>query len=449
MRRISAAIVCTALCANVPLASSVGASDQGEGFAIVGGRILDERGEFLSDVRVRATSRGMDPNDQDKLVVAETTSGKDGRYEVRVPLKEKTAAVDVEASKPGFRSTDGVIQMGGAIASVLLSQDKRTAASFVLRPALYVSGTVVDEQGDPVAGVSIVPVLKGDADEYVGFTTSDRDGRFELFEFPPRPSGVLDLLVRAEVSFQSAGFLPKTIGDLYAVEDDALRQVKVVLPAGRFVAGRLLDAAGNPVSATLIEVVFDDPALRQATLTDDEGRFKITGLASGEATLRSHAIGLRQKTVLPLTLDRDHDDMELRLKPYQLMHEPTPVEVLGVTVCDVTPELQDIYDLDTAQGVLVLGLGEAASPLRLDNLAVGDCFTVVDFTSVTNVRDFIERLLASARKTSIKPTATYDLQVLFKARRVEFDGQDASRIELTENDVDALRTTLAALKASP
>ena len=125
------------------------------------------------------------------------------------------------------------------------------------------------------------------------------------------------------------------------------------------------------------------------------------------------------------------------MEPYRLTKEPQRTAVLGLSLCDVTPELKEIYDLDSAQGSLVVDLGEGLSPLRIHGLAAGDCFCVVSSTRVRNVRDFIELLLASARKTDQAPDATYSTQVFFKKRRANFDGEDGGRIVLSDQDLDS------------
>jgi hypothetical protein len=128
--------------------------------AVVSGRVIDEQGEFLRDVRIQITRLPIahaedDIESVDDEVVAEAKTGKDGRYEVRVPVAGKAAGFQVQASKPGYRSCDAIGRYGGAISWVGLRPGHQQGASFVLRPGLYVAGIVVDEQGSPLGGVHI------------------------------------------------------------------------------------------------------------------------------------------------------------------------------------------------------------------------------------------------------------------------------------------------------
>jgi hypothetical protein len=252
-----------------------------------------------------------------------------------------------------------------------------------------------------------------------------------------------------KLTFELGGFLPKKIDDLYSLDDQSLKNLRVELSKGSTVSGRLFDAAGNPMPATLVEILVGEKRFRQAAITDEAGRFRITGLPPGNAVLRAHAIPVRQKARKSLVLDGDFNDFDLRMEPYRLTAEPKRAVVLGLTLCDVTPELKDIYDFDAAQGALVVDLGKEPSPLRLNGLAAGDCFCVVGFARVRNVRDFVERLIADARKPSQEPDSEYSTQVFFKSRRTDFDGEDGGLIMLTNQDLDSLRKVLSDLKAKP
>ena len=103
--------------------------------ATISGRVIDERGEYLPGARIRVTRRDEgNPEWQVERILGEGTTGDDGRYLVRVPAGEEPVLVQVEATKPGFRSCDAIGRVGGAYTNVFSSAGAKAGASFVLRP---------------------------------------------------------------------------------------------------------------------------------------------------------------------------------------------------------------------------------------------------------------------------------------------------------------------------
>ena len=57
--------------------------------------------------------------------------------------------------KPGYRRLVGTLMAGGDAKSVEVAPGTAAEASLILRPALYFTGIVVDEQGKPIPAVKI------------------------------------------------------------------------------------------------------------------------------------------------------------------------------------------------------------------------------------------------------------------------------------------------------
>ena len=230
-----------------------------------------------------------------------------------MPVAGKAAGFQVQASKPGYRSCDAIGRYGGAISWFGLRPGHQQGASFVLRPGLYVAGIVVDEQGSPLGGVHID---SGSTDEYyIGPAQSDRNGRFEIFELPPRPPNFLAVKGPPELTFELPGFWSKKIDALYGLDDETLRNLRIELQRGKTVSGRLLDAAGKPVPTTLVEILAGKNRIRRTKVTDNAGCFQVAGLPRGEALLRAHAISIRQKARMSLVVDRDLDGVICEWNP--------------------------------------------------------------------------------------------------------------------------------------
>jgi carboxypeptidase family protein len=152
----------------------------------------------------------------------------------------------------------------------------------VLSAGITASGTVADEEGQPIAGAEVTlvaPVGQGDAR-----ATSDKEGRFELRHLEP---GTCDLLVRARG---------------YA----RLHRMDVEIPAGApavdlgrltldhdvAIEGRVTDTRGTPLAGAEVRLVTNDPAAeiwQRATgeifeeqRTGPAGRFRAGGLQRGQ-----------------------------------------------------------------------------------------------------------------------------------------------------------------------
>ena len=126
--------------------------------ATLRGRVTDEAGAPLADVRVRiaipATDmRFVDVSTPHKRL--ETTTDARGEYRLEVPGLNERTTVSLDAMKPSYRRLVGTLMSGGDPKSVEVGPGAEAEASLILRPALYVAGKVVNEQGRPIPAAEI------------------------------------------------------------------------------------------------------------------------------------------------------------------------------------------------------------------------------------------------------------------------------------------------------
>jgi uncharacterized GH25 family protein len=154
-------------------------------------------------------------------------------------------------------------------------------AALTLVPGAKVSGTVVDEQGKPVAGARVVYSGASDwmqqADDRRDAVVSGADG---AFAFPALPAGSFRLLA-------SHDDLAPGTSTLITLDGKTERTgVTITMAAGAVIRGRVIDAAKQPVASARVRVGLALRSMivappRQA-FTDDKGAFEIRGMPRRE-----------------------------------------------------------------------------------------------------------------------------------------------------------------------
>lgn len=167
----------------------------------------------------------------------------------------------------------------------------------VLRSGVLVRGRVVDEQGEPVAGILVglegpsgdggaagARLAPGVSGLLLGRTTRCDDlGRFAFADLAPGSyeigalrEGTRD---RPRRAFEVADGAPPV----------APGPIELVVPSGLAIAGRVVDRAGVPVAANVSVDPVDPSVTTTADVeTDDAGEFVASGLAAGEYSLTAY-----------------------------------------------------------------------------------------------------------------------------------------------------------------
>ena len=200
-------------------------------------------------------------------------------------LEESAAAGDVQGAAAGY---------------FLAGTETGTAGSALptlrFEPAPPVTGTVVDEQGHPVAGalVRILPVSYDKDREWPRvWTRATGDFRF---------GGQIALGV-GQIAVRQPGFAPASLSPV-PLPSSGLR---IVLRRGTTATGRVVDEAGRPAAGAVVELVrSNEESLGRAAVMED-GSFSLPHLPPGHAELRIERPGAapfrRRQIDVPDALD--------------------------------------------------------------------------------------------------------------------------------------------------
>lgn len=154
-------------------------------------------------------------------------------------------------------------------------------AALTLVPGAQVSGTVVDDQGKPVAGARVVYSGASDwvqqADDRRDAVVSGPDG---AFAFSGLPAGSFRLLATHDDLAPGSSTLITLDGKTERTG------VTITMAAGAVIRGRVIDAAKQPVASARVRVGLALRSMivappRQA-FTDDKGHFEIRGMPRRE-----------------------------------------------------------------------------------------------------------------------------------------------------------------------
>ncbi|MGD8860176.1 MAG: carboxypeptidase regulatory-like domain-containing protein [Myxococcales bacterium] len=300
--------------------------------ATLRGRVYDAAtGEGLADASVRVLEDAL------TAIPVELSTDAEGRFEVG-GLRALPHRVSVAA--PGYVTQTGMSLSPGAPDGQEVPQE----VPIPMRQAAVISGRVLDEAGDPVAGAelevigttdvggplqlseaatrfqldllatrappdAVGAVLAGDnlgvtrgpvprvplrGSVAVGREAGDsapgaapvglRTGADGRFEIPGVPPGRVQILARRD------GFAPGRSAVHAVVAGTTLQDVEIVLPEGGVVAGRVLDADGYPVEGVRMSLQVEGEPLSRVTLSDSDGAFELSSVR-GKCVLTAHRPG--------------------------------------------------------------------------------------------------------------------------------------------------------------
>jgi uncharacterized GH25 family protein len=419
-------------CGDDPGKASKAAS--GQEAAVISGRVTDEAGAPLPDVRVSVVSVG-DPETRtddisalSKQRVARSDAKGDFRLEVLGITKR--AIILIDAVKPGYRSLRGPLAARGDTKRFEVVPGTQAEAALALKRALYFAGVVVDEHGKPIPGVTIAAEAHSPgATVGIERAESRADGSFELFDYPEIPVVLRGAAAKGVVEFSHPDYIHREIDDVYTVERKQRGSLRVVLSTGHNVTGRVLDNAGKPVTNAMIRAVRKDGTHRKATMTDASGSFALRGVSGGLIMLTARAPEIRQQTYMPITVKGDKLDLEVRLKPIELPANLMTYPVLGMRLADVTPELRSTYDLFGESGALIIDPGKGSDRLRIGHLVEGFTFFLVGRTRIGSVSEFVSQLVA---ETAGQVGDVFTVRIGYNFSAVYVDGARTATLKFTK-----------------
>jgi protocatechuate 3,4-dioxygenase beta subunit len=229
----------------------------------ISGHVITAAGEALRNVTVVASAERM--NDWEKSAESETlrfwtrTDSLGGYSFDGLPEGEYSIRV---SSQPPYRAARIIARSGVDYADLVVRQNA----------ALIVAGTVVAEDGQPLEGVTVLPVLLGQAS-----VLTDDGGRFEL------PVSMDPELRSVALRFQRPGYReatrkapvqPLNRATPMLAQSAEIKQVMMPVDIWTSLRGTVTDTAGKPMPGRSIELRPLSAKQTYRTTTDREGQFK-------------------------------------------------------------------------------------------------------------------------------------------------------------------------------
>jgi hypothetical protein len=418
--------------------------------AILRGRVQNEFGAPLEGVVVRVAVPAADMRFVGPGVGPaqfETISDANGEYRLDVAGIDKPTNVSLEAIKAGYSRLSGTLMRGGNAPRPVLPPGGTVEANLKLDLALYFKGIVVDENDQPIPGVQIAANANSNRGSGgVERTQSDQSGQFELFNYSLTPFTMNFESTKGVVSFVHPDYIGARIEDVYAIAADERSQMRMVMGTGYKLSGVVRDASGKAVPKVMVRATSRTGGYnRKAVLTDSDGKFMLPGLSAGSTVLNTRSLGLLQKVEFPIAVDRDRDDLDLRLQPMVIPANLATTNVLGMKLTDATAELRAAYDISGNGGALILDPGPSSDRLQIGKLEHGYTFWMVGNQRVTSVREFVERILAEAE---VQDPNRYSIRVVYSLSTLAFDGTNTQYLKLKKEDIEQVKIALEGLTAT-
>lgn len=200
-------------------------------------------------------------------------TGADGSFRLTVPGGARGVWIETAAAGHFAAQRSSIPKISGPV-------------TLTLDPASALSGIVVDSAGRPVAGALVQPLPRPRRSLAGEGTVSTRsDGRFRLTGLVPQGTYRLEVtgpgIVRASATARTVA------------PGKPSPEIRIVLPEGRTVFGRIEDEAGHPVAGapvlmSLQVATWPDGILEPAeAVSDAAGRFEIRSLSPGSYSLHA------------------------------------------------------------------------------------------------------------------------------------------------------------------
>lgn len=236
------------------------------------GSVVDHLGGPVASAEVDVRS--------DQGFTASTTTGADGRFTLSgLPTIVGNFTIAVSGVAQGCSERGGLSDPLTPLPGATLDVGAVPLAAPAGVQTTTVTGVVVDEDGQPVAGVTVNVFSSDFGDETVA--TSGADGSFTVLNFPARIWGVSAV---AGAMFPT-GQLVGAVGSVDAIPNGTSDLGAIIVdpydPAGDpgpSFTGRVVDTDGNPVAG--VRVSANAQFIFTTTTTEADGTFLLTGLPS-------------------------------------------------------------------------------------------------------------------------------------------------------------------------
>jgi protocatechuate 3,4-dioxygenase beta subunit len=253
----------------------------------ISGTVLLSNGSPAAEAGISLAKMEIGESPFSQVLISSTTADKNGNYTISI---HNYPVVFIKASYPGYASLTAVAGSATSRRSAPVSGGKQDVIiNFILPPASYVKGIVVDEKDEPIEGVSMTFLFQDRQNEkYTQETTStNKQGRFEFLNIPPGK------IMLGAASLDRA----PTISEFTAPADNIILK----LPrATASLSGRVFHKiTGEPVTSATVRLVYSQAKLKMLMkmpenkiLTDSTGFFSFDRLASGQYFIKAEKEGL-------------------------------------------------------------------------------------------------------------------------------------------------------------
>jgi uncharacterized GH25 family protein len=243
----------------------------------VEGRVVDPQGRPVPEAEVRVAPAGglpaaPGPGDEPSPPVL---TGPDGSF--RIEDRRPGETVDLGVRRPGYApaSAPG------------LRIPREQPVRIVLQPTATVEGSTVETGGAPVPG-ALVLILPSNPVHPTRQARSDENGLFRIEDVTPGSF---------EIRATAPGRQEARLANLEVRAGQELQDVEIVLAPGAVLAGRILSPTGQPVSGAEVSLLPEgsaSPLLSAgATLSDEQGRYRLERLSPGTHTVKAVYEGYR------------------------------------------------------------------------------------------------------------------------------------------------------------
>jgi RNA polymerase sigma factor (sigma-70 family) len=313
------------------------------------GRVSDAGGGIIAGAALRALAMGAGGRPDGSRTFLDLADDQ-GAYEMVLPRGSYRLAADAD---------------GYGAETTQLRLDLPRTQDFFLKPAARISGRVIDEQENPIAGAEVriesdAVVLRPSRASITRQTLSNAEGVFAFSGVPPGSF---------RVSARSQRLVARTFVRVIVSGGDSADQVVVVLGRGRSISGVLRDPGGGAVVGGRLRVGED---LARA-ISGPDGRYLVEGLAAGRHQVLAEAAGYGQArlTVVVGAADLQNVDLTLAAAASVLGRvvdgTGRPLGDVSVTALVATPDA--LADTITSSGV---ARTDAAGRFNIGGLGPGE-----------------------------------------------------------------------------
>lgn len=295
----------------IQLAKDQGAVDLGTvtlapGVALEG-RVVDPQDRPVAGAQVRVHSLSPLLQGRDRTLEEEPIlSAADGSFSLSDLPRGESLMVFVDKTGYVTASLDNV--------EVPMPEPLRV----VLKPGSKVSGRVVNEAGEPVAGaaVSLTQIstqlvgIRAMPEKPIGSARSDADGQFTAEEIEAG---------KAHLTAFARGFLEADLPPFEVETGRDVEGLQVVLRRGAVVTGRVTGTDGTAVAGARVQLVQGSGRRTPATYlggatTDGDGNYRLEGVADGSQSFSAEIEGF-QRAVRDLEVRSGENRLDFRLEP--------------------------------------------------------------------------------------------------------------------------------------